>query len=316
MPHPRDPYEVLEVHRDASSEAIRRAYKRLARRHHPDLNPHRKDAAAKFREVVEAYERLMRAVPNPTARPAADAAKPRRAQRSSASNRRRAERPDDAAPRGSRTHRARTILPIVDASLYGEAEFIIKAHIHGLRSLQRSAVPAALAACFHQSLAAVDAPPDLWLLTVALLPATLAAAIAKGLALRLAARFTPRDETEALVADALPMLAAVAAALGVLALVPRTVISVRAETAAVAGAMAFAYLFARLQAAAEDAFSVVAGLSTGLALGSMLALTIGSAFSRYAAPHAVASGLVGTVAGGILGVVLSELAAALRLRAR
>src|SRR5438552_2976744 len=53
----RDYYDVLGVPRDASAEDIRRAYRKLARQHHPDVN---KDPGAedRFKEVAEAYEVL------------------------------------------------------------------------------------------------------------------------------------------------------------------------------------------------------------------------------------------------------------------
>jgi curved DNA-binding protein CbpA len=54
----RDLYEVLNVARKASSREIRRAYRELARKYHPDLNPSDPAAAQKFREVQEAYEVL------------------------------------------------------------------------------------------------------------------------------------------------------------------------------------------------------------------------------------------------------------------
>src|SRR5215207_5890503 len=54
----KDYYEVLGVSRTASEKEIRSAYRRLARKHHPDLNPGDKAAEAKFKEIGEAYEVL------------------------------------------------------------------------------------------------------------------------------------------------------------------------------------------------------------------------------------------------------------------
>ena len=54
----RDYYEVLGVKKDASSEDIKRSYRRLAMKYHPDKNPDDKEAEAKFKECAEAYEVL------------------------------------------------------------------------------------------------------------------------------------------------------------------------------------------------------------------------------------------------------------------
>src|SRR4029453_12118764 len=54
----RDPYEVLGVSRDASDDAIKKAYRKLARDYHPDRNPGDKQAEAKFKEIQDAYDVL------------------------------------------------------------------------------------------------------------------------------------------------------------------------------------------------------------------------------------------------------------------
>ncbi|MCK3655016.1 molecular chaperone DnaJ [Pasteurellaceae bacterium Macca] len=54
----RDYYEVLGLSKGASEQEIKRAYKRLAAKHHPDKNQGSKDAEEKFKEIKEAYEVL------------------------------------------------------------------------------------------------------------------------------------------------------------------------------------------------------------------------------------------------------------------
>ena len=54
----RDYYEVLEVSRDAQHEDIKKAYRRLAIKYHPDRNPGDKESEEQFKEATEAYEVL------------------------------------------------------------------------------------------------------------------------------------------------------------------------------------------------------------------------------------------------------------------
>ena len=53
-----DPYKVLGVSPDASDEEIKQAYRRLAKKYHPDLNPGDETAAKKMQEVNAAYEQI------------------------------------------------------------------------------------------------------------------------------------------------------------------------------------------------------------------------------------------------------------------
>ena len=68
MAQKRDYYEVLGVSREVSEAEIKKAYRRLARSHHPDANPGDSDAEERFKELTEAYEVLS----NPEARRAYD----------------------------------------------------------------------------------------------------------------------------------------------------------------------------------------------------------------------------------------------------
>ena len=53
-----DPYKVLGVSPDASDEEIKRAYRRLAKKYHPDVNPGDAEAARKMQEINAAYEQI------------------------------------------------------------------------------------------------------------------------------------------------------------------------------------------------------------------------------------------------------------------
>ena len=64
MDRPKDPYKVLNISRNASSEEIKKAYRQLANKYHPDKVLHlgeefRKLAEKHFKEVEEAYRELM-----------------------------------------------------------------------------------------------------------------------------------------------------------------------------------------------------------------------------------------------------------------
>lgn len=53
-----DYYKILGVKRDVSQKEIQRAYRELARKHHPDMNPHDKQAKEKFQRIQQAYDVL------------------------------------------------------------------------------------------------------------------------------------------------------------------------------------------------------------------------------------------------------------------
>ncbi|MEB3277188.1 MAG: DnaJ C-terminal domain-containing protein [Cyanobacteriota bacterium] len=54
----RDYFEVLGVERSADADTVKRAFRKLARQYHPDVNPNDKSAEARFKEISEAYEVL------------------------------------------------------------------------------------------------------------------------------------------------------------------------------------------------------------------------------------------------------------------
>jgi molecular chaperone DnaJ/curved DNA-binding protein len=58
MPQPEDLYDVLGVDEDASQEEIKKTYRELARKHHPDRNPDDPNAEEKFKEIQQAYSVL------------------------------------------------------------------------------------------------------------------------------------------------------------------------------------------------------------------------------------------------------------------
>lgn len=57
----KDPYQILGVERTASEKAIQAAYRKLAKQHHPDVNPDKPEAEARFKEISAAYALLSNA---------------------------------------------------------------------------------------------------------------------------------------------------------------------------------------------------------------------------------------------------------------
>lgn len=54
----KDYYEILGVSPDADEKTIKQTYRKLARHHHPDVNPENKEAEEKFKTINEAYQAL------------------------------------------------------------------------------------------------------------------------------------------------------------------------------------------------------------------------------------------------------------------
>ena len=55
-----DLYKILGVSKKADGNEVKRAYRKAARKYHPDLNPNDKAAEIKFKEINEAYEHFRR----------------------------------------------------------------------------------------------------------------------------------------------------------------------------------------------------------------------------------------------------------------
>ena len=63
----RDPYSVLGLGPTATNDAVKSAYRRLAKKYHPDLNPGSKEAEQKMKEINEAYDTIINGKYNPNA---------------------------------------------------------------------------------------------------------------------------------------------------------------------------------------------------------------------------------------------------------
>ena len=53
-----DPYEVLDVPKNASIQDIKKSYRKLAKKYHPDLNPGNKEAEKKFKAISHAFDQI------------------------------------------------------------------------------------------------------------------------------------------------------------------------------------------------------------------------------------------------------------------
>ena len=67
-----DPYQVLGVSPDASDEEIKQAYRKLAKKYHPDLNPGDEAAAKKMQQINAAYDQIKNPEKNSGEVPAAE----------------------------------------------------------------------------------------------------------------------------------------------------------------------------------------------------------------------------------------------------
>ena len=65
MAEKRDYYEVLGVDKNADEATIKKAYRQLAKKYHPDANPGDKTAEEKFKEVQAAYQAIVKEKENP-----------------------------------------------------------------------------------------------------------------------------------------------------------------------------------------------------------------------------------------------------------
>jgi curved DNA-binding protein CbpA len=53
-----DPYKILGIAKTASADEVKKAYRKLAKQHHPDLNPGNAESASKFKDISGAYDLL------------------------------------------------------------------------------------------------------------------------------------------------------------------------------------------------------------------------------------------------------------------
>ena len=58
MAKTEDYYQILNIKRDASPEEIKKAYRKLARKYHPDVNPGDKQSEERFKKISQAYDVL------------------------------------------------------------------------------------------------------------------------------------------------------------------------------------------------------------------------------------------------------------------
>lgn len=291
----RDPYIVLGVERGSSPEVIRRAYKIMARRHHPDLNPQRKNAAETFREIVDAYQQLIDDPAEP------DIKAPRR--------RYEAPRWTPKKPRDA----ASTSKPFAG----GDAAYIVSADLQGWSFIHHGAFAAVIATSGYVHVALGDA--STFVFSVVSIILYIVGLLAYRF-LKARVTFSHSYEHAELFGDlAASVIGACTIAGGLWCL---DFLALPYPTAvAMLGGMIFAYMVGRMWKRHDAMSTFVVGVVLGAPMSAILAslMTMFFAYSRYGimgrsrifkptgsfGDDPILSVLIGTLVGGLVGSLVA-----------